>query len=157
MSHIRFAISADIPALVELGVKVHAETNQASLPFSASRLTGQLNACLNPVNQKYCLLVAESDGLIVGVIWGYIAQHYFSDAWVATDYMFYVRPEFRGTPLAVRLLYAFRKWAQNRGAAEVMICMTTGVNVEKFDRFLRKMKFEYVGGNFLMRLKGASS
>jgi GNAT superfamily N-acetyltransferase len=156
MSQIRFATSADIPELVQLGLKVHAETTQASLPFSPDRLTGQLNACLTPVNQKYCILAAESDGAIVGVIWGYIAQHYFSEAWVATEYMFYVLPEFRGTPLAVRLLHAFRKWAENRGAAEVMICMTTGVDVEKFDRFLRKMKFDYVGGNFSMRLKGAA-
>jgi GNAT superfamily N-acetyltransferase len=157
MSQIRFATAADIPELVQLGVKVHSEMKQASLPFNADRLAGQLNACLNPVKQNYCVLAAESDGVIVGVIWGYIAQHYFSDAWVATEYMFYVRPEFRGTPIAVRLLHAYRKWAENRGASEVMICMTTGVDVERFDRFLRKMKFDYVGGNFSMRLKGASA
>ena len=57
--------------------------------------------------------------------------------------------------MAVRLLHAFRQWAENRGATEVMICMTTGVDIEKFDRFLRKLKFNYVGGNFSMRLKGA--
>ena len=156
MSQIRFATVADIPELVQLGKEAHAETIQASLPFSSDRLTHQFNACLSPIKQNYCVLIAEADNVIVGGIWGYVAQHYFSESWVATEYMFYVQPSFRGSPVAVRLLHAFRKWAENRGASEVMICMTTGIDVERFDRFLRRMKFNYVGGNFSLPIKGNS-
>jgi GNAT superfamily N-acetyltransferase len=151
MSKIRFATQQDIPSLIGIGHIAHAESTQSRFVFNPQRLTAQLEACLNPPNPKYCLLVAEREGQLIGAIWGYIDQHYFSDAKVATELMFFVHPDFRGSPVAFRLLLAYRKWAENRGAQEIMICMTTGNDIEKFDRFLKRCGFSHVGGNYCLR------
>ena len=50
----------------------------------------------------------------------------------------------------LRLLTAFRKWAENRGAHE----LSTGVNM---DRFLRKLGFRLTGGNYSFTLNAAAS
>ena len=149
MSAVRFATAADIPALLELGKIIHQETRLSRFAFNPKRMASQLQAILLPPRHEYCLFVAEKEGAgIVGTFWGQISQYFFSDALVATDYMFYVRPEMRGTPLAVRLVHAFRTWAENRGADEICINMTTGIDIERFDRFLRHMGFTYTGGNY---------
>ncbi len=149
MANLRFATASDIPALIELGKTIHDETRLSRFPFNAVRMTAQLQAILSPPRREYCLFVAEKEGVgIVGTFWGQISQYFFSDAMVATDYMFYVRPEFRGTSVAVKLVHAFRKWAVNRGADEICINMTTGIDIDRFDRFLRHMGFTYTGGNY---------
>jgi len=149
MTKIRFATAADIPALVELGKAIHGETRLSRFPFNPKRLAAQFESILSPPRSDYCVFVAEKETFgLVGLFWGQISQYYFSDALVATDFMFYVRPELRGTPLAVRLIHGFRQWATNRGADEVCINMTTGIDIDRFDRFLRHMGFDYTGGNY---------
>lgn len=149
MTKIRFATVDDIPAMVDLGKAIHAETRLARFPFNPKRLTTQFESILSPPRSDFCVLVAEKETRgLVGGFWGQISQYYFSDALVATDYMFFVVPDLRGTPVAVRLIHAFRQWATNRGADEVCINMTTGIDIERFDRFLRHMGFTYTGGNY---------
>jgi GNAT superfamily N-acetyltransferase len=155
MSNIRFATPADIPALIEMGRTAHAESIQAHFSFKPERLVQQLRACIDPPNPRYCLFVAEREGQLVGAIWGFVDQHYFSDARVATELMFYVRADYRGSPIAVRLITAYRRWAENRGVQEIMICMTTGHDIEKFDRFLKRAGFTHVGGNYRIQVSKA--
>lgn len=155
MAKIRFASKNDIPELVKLGKEIYLESQQKDLGFDEARLRNQIEACLRPESKNYCLFVAEREGRIIGVFWGHIDQHFFSKALVATEYMFYVKPDFRGTSVALRLMHAYKTWAENRNAQEIMICMTIGVEPEKFDRFIKKLGFQYVGGNYSMRVGAA--
>lgn len=152
MTKIRFAIEKDIPELISLGRDIYQESQQKGLGFSEIRLKNQLKACLQPNSKNYCVFVAERNGRIIGVFWGHIDQHFFSEALVATEYMFYVKPDFRGTSAALRLMHAYKTWAKNRKAQEIMICMTIGVEPGKFDKFVQKLGFKYVGGNYSMRV-----
>ena len=160
MTKIRFATTADIATLVDLGRAIHGETRLSRFAFDATRVAAQFESILSPPRSDYCVLVAEKDAIgIVGGFWGQISQYYFSDARVATNFIFYVRPEFRGTAVAVRLVHGFKQWANNRGADEVCINMTSGIDMQRFDRFLRHMGFAHTGGNYsqwLVRDGGAT-
>ena len=53
---------------------------------------------------------------------------------------------------ALRLLMAFRKWAENRGVFELSAGVNSGAHIERTDRFLRRLGFVQTGGNYALRL-----
>jgi len=52
----------------------------------------------------------------------------------------------------LKLLVAFRKWAENRGVFELSVGINSGVELEKMDRFLKKLGFRQTGGNYALSL-----
>lgn len=56
--------------------------------------------------------------------------------------------------MAIKLMMAFRKWAENRKAAELVVGVTSGEDIERTDRFLKKIGFRLTGGNYAMPLGG---
>lgn len=154
---IRTATLDDVPALLALGPQIHAESRHAALPFDANKTGAALRAMIERTEQEQCFLIAiGSDGDIIGFFIGYAAEYFFSRDQVATDVLFYVKPEHRGSSAAVKLIHAFRKWALARQVAEMRICMTTGVAIDRFDRFVRRLGFQYTGGNYSMWLEKAA-
>ncbi len=74
---------------------------------------------------SHCFFVAEgSEGNPAGGIIGCVEQHFFSNRLVASVIHYDVLPEKRMGGAGLRLLMAFRKWAENRGAVE----LNAGVN-----------------------------
>jgi hypothetical protein len=49
---------------------------------------------------------------------------------------------------ALKLLTAFKKWAENRGAFEISAGVNSGTDLDRMDRFLRKLGFQHTGGNY---------
>jgi GNAT superfamily N-acetyltransferase len=82
------------------------------------------------------------------MIGGYVSKYYFSDQIVASDIAWFVLPEFRGTMIGVRLLDAFENWAKAKGVEELRIGISTGVNMEAFDRLMKKRGYSMVGTNY---------
>jgi GNAT superfamily N-acetyltransferase len=75
-----------------------------------------------------CLLVAcKDDGEIVGMLAGQAMEFFFGDGTLVQDRWFYVLPAYRGSAAAVKLLIAFRKWAESRNADEMCINMSVAI------------------------------
>ena len=145
---IRFARHEDIPVLVELGRRFHAMTRFAVYDYDAERVAQHLRAVLDDTRGRYCFLVAEDGGgRPVGGLIGCIERHFFSDKPVASVIHYDVLPEKRMGGAGLRLLIAFRKWAENRGAVELNAGVNSGVDMDKMDRFLRRLGFRLTGGN----------
>lgn len=149
MAEIRFASVHDIPEIVNLGKSIHAENRLARLPFDGNKLAEQFKSILDPPNGRYCLFVGDvpNSGISGGLL-GYVTGHLFSDTLVTTNYIYFVNPEYRGSSLAIRLITAFRKWAENRGTTLFCISQTTAIETKRFDKFMKHIGFEFSGGNF---------
>ncbi len=63
-----------------------------------------------------------------------------------------VLPQKRMSGASLRLLKAFRKWAENRGAVELAVGVNSGDSIEKHDKFLKRLGFQPVGGNYALKL-----
>jgi GNAT superfamily N-acetyltransferase len=154
--NIRFATLADVPAFVELGRNFHALTRFAAYPYNPDRVAQQLHAAIETGqnrNNTHCFFVAEdSQGQPVGGLIGCIEQHFFSEQLVASIIHYDVLPEKRMAGAGLRLLTAFRKWAENRGAVELNAGVNSGVHLDKMDRFLRRLGFQQTGGNYSLSL-----
>lgn len=153
---IRFATLADVPVFVELGRSFHSMTRFASYDYKPERVAQQLRAVIETGqnrNGAHCFFVAEdSQGQPVGGLIGCVERHFFSEQPVASVIHYDVLPEKRMSGAGLRLLMAFKKWAENRGAVEISAGVNSGANLDRMDRFLRKLGFRQTGGNYALAL-----
>lgn len=153
---IRFATIKDIPAFVELGRYFHGLTRFRSYEFNGDRVAAQLRAVIDAGQDKngtHCFIVAEdSNHKAIGGLIGCVERHFFSDQIVASIIHYDVLPERRMSGAGVRLLSAFRTWAENRGAVELSAGVNSGTHIDKTDKFLRRLGFVQTGGNYALAL-----
>lgn len=150
---IRAARHEDFAAFMELARAMHEESRFRRYPINEAKVRA-LFAIHIDKSAAACLLLAErGDGQLVGMLGGYITDFFFSDARVAQDRVFFVMPEARGTSAAVRLLAAFRRWAENRHADELAINMSVAVDMQRFNRLMTHLGFACCGSNFHLFLQ----
>lgn len=153
---IRSATLEDIPALVELGRRLHALTRFRIYDYNASRVGEQLRALIENRRGSHCFFVAEDGtGIPAGALIGCVERHFFSDLPVASIVQLVVLPERRMGGAGLRLLSAFRKWAENRDAFEICAGVNSGTDIGRMDRFLKRLGFRLTGGNYSLRLGAA--
>jgi len=151
--NIRFATINDISVFVELGKQVHSTTRFKQYGYNEEKMAKQLRAIIDDVKGTHCFFVAESDNKEpVGWLLGCIESHLFSEHAIASVINYGVVPGKRMSGAGLRLLTAFRKWAENRGAVELNAGVNSGIDLDKMDTFLRKLGFELTGGNYSLAL-----
>ena len=139
---------------------MHALTRFSAYDYNVERIAQNLRAVIETgqnVNKSHCFFVAEDDaGQIIGALIGCVERHFFSDLPVASVIHYDVLPERRMSGAGFRLLAAFRKWAENRGAFELSVGINSGVALEKMDGFLRRLGFQPTGGNYALLLNASA-
>jgi N-acetylglutamate synthase-like GNAT family acetyltransferase len=150
---IRFATLDDIPAFVELSRIFHDLTRFKAYDYNPERMAANLQAVIEKPRGTHCFFVAEdSGGKPVGGLIGCVESHFFSDKLVASLIHYDVLPEKRMGGAGLKLLTAFKKWAENRGAFELTVGINSGTDLRQMDNFLRKLGFQMTGGNYSMTL-----
>jgi GNAT superfamily N-acetyltransferase len=144
---------ADRNQLLNLCRQMHAESRYAFLPFDVAKVNLVLDLYMQEKRQR-CALAAVIGDRVVGAVAGYVTEYAFCSELVASDQIVYVIPRSRGTLAAVRLIEAFRVWARDQGARELVLGITTGVDARRTGELFEKLGFEFAGGNFVQRLNG---
>jgi len=128
----------DMPEVTLLGYEMHQESpNYQNLGYSPQKCLKLLDTIKENPNE-FCGFVAESESRIVGIFLGAMCEMYFSEDLVASDILIYVIPEKRGSFALFRLVRAFEDWADNLGAVEKTLAVSSGVHPEKtLSAFLR--------------------
>ena len=105
-----------------------------------------------------CILIAENNqGELVGMLAGYMVDFFFCDGNVVQDRVYYVLPEHRGSSAAFKLILAFRRWAESKGASELSINMSVAIDMPRFNKLMNHLGFNCCGSNFAMTLKYANN
>ena len=139
---------ADIGAMLALGRRLHAESCYHDLPLDEARMAEIGRRGLAGGNPG--LLIAEHDGIAVGMAIIILGEYFFSSARTATVQLLYVAPEARGGRAAILLLRALRAWARQNHAHDLHVNVTTAIDAARTDKFLRKMGFRQTGGNYVL-------
>jgi GNAT superfamily N-acetyltransferase len=154
---IRFATLQDVPALVEVGRRMHAHTRFKAFDFNATRVDAGLRQLIEQGQNKYAFLVAQdSTGEIVGALIAVLEQHMFSVQLTASVMHYDVLPEKRMGGYGVRLLKAFEQWCKNRKVVEINLGINSLTEMDSVGRFVRKMGYSKTGENFVLTLGAAS-
>ncbi len=142
----------DIERLIALGRRMHQEGAYSFLPFDAGKVRRLMEGIIAQPD-AWCGLVAENDGVPVGMLGGYLTEYFFCREKLACDLIVFVEPDWRGSSAAARLIRGFRDWAAERGARELCLSVSTNVHAEAIGRFYRGMGFTMVGGVYKLRLE----
>ena len=138
---IRPATIDDLPAILELGGRMHMESRFRNLPFDLTKVAGVFSSLIEGAG---LVLVAEMHGRVVGGIAAMVVEHWFSTVKVAQDFALFIEPEHRGSMLAVRLLARYEAWAREQGATAVEMGINTGVHVEQTAKLFELRGFRQV-------------
>ncbi len=143
---IRFTRSVeDIAARVELNRRAHEEIADG-LPFDDGMVRRFYERRVRKPEQ--CVLQAELKGEMIGGLTGQVARHFHCPALGASLLGVYVLPEHRGSLAAVKLFHGFRRWARDRGAVRIYAGVTSGIDIARTDRLLKRLGFRMTGGNY---------
>lgn len=146
---IRVATEADIPALVDLGLEMHKESNFASLTFDVEKTKEYVKNLLG-YGIVFC---SEANGTVTGFIAGFLYQPYFSYDWMASDIGLFIKKDARGGMAAPKLIDAFTKWAQEKGAKQIRPGISVGGNIEGVGRLYERMGYSIVGSVFMKEIQ----
>lgn len=147
---IRPANIEDIEAILKLGKELHQSSTYSSMEFDSDKVRQLMSGLIEGAGVVF---VAVVDGEIVGGIAGGVAEYWFNREIHGFDFSFFISEEKRTGSLAMRLLFALENWCKSRGAVEMRIGITTGINVNGTTRFYNFMGYENTGPLFTKDLK----
>ena len=154
---IRFATRQDIPTILDLAEIMVAESRFRVYGLDRAKSTPVVSRMIDRAADSVILLAVRDNGTIVGMLGGYVVDFFFCHTLVAQDRFYFVKPEARGSSAAIKLLTAFRRWAEQRKALELNINMSVAVNMQRFNRMMNKLGFRCCGSNFSLGLGTPSS
>lgn len=150
---IRFDSREDRDVALSLCRGLFEESRFRNRKLDEAKTLGAIDAVLANPAQACILLAQASNGEAVGILAGHAQEYFFCEGVIVQDRCFYVKPEFRGTSAAVKLLIAFRKWAELRKAGELCINMSVAIDVARFNKLMVHLGFKYCGSNFSLLLR----
>jgi len=151
---IRFAKPEDREALIDLALENQKEIIHGNISVNRSRVEEALHGLFSLNTGTHVLFVAETEeGDLAGGLLGCVERYYYSDELQAQLIQWYLKKSFRGTSIAPRLVKAFVEWAKGRGASEVFIGISSGVDVHLAHQMMQRLGFTHLGGNYAVNLK----
>lgn len=127
--------------ILELGKKFHMESRFKHEEYNPERVWSLLQKIQTYPSHYFIAYDDQFRGLIAMVR----MENYWSGETTAQDLAFYVSPEARGTPIAVRLERAAREWAQQIGATEMIIYHNTGIESDNAPALFSRLGYNKQG------------
>ena len=150
---IRFATPQDIPALVQLGQRVHTLSRFKSMPYDAQRVSQALHAAFEKSDGRYvCFVATDSAQQVAGGLLAVLERNIFSDQISASIMHFDVLPEKRAAGYALRLIKAFEAWCKNRQVAEINFGINSvddAQELARLGRFATRLGYRKIGESYV--------
>lgn len=152
VAEIRAATVADIPALLGLAKRMHAESPRfARRTFVPGKCEAVIRALLTG-QVAGSVFVAEKNHAIVGMAAGFVVEHFFGDEKTASDLAVYVTPEERGGSIAIKLIRAFEHAVRAAGAVELTLGISTEIAAERTVDLYERLGYRRSGYSMLKEL-----
>lgn len=121
---LRIAREQDHKTVVEMSSAFFKDTQYGDLEIDETGHDATVSSFLHPEDREKICLLYELDGKPVGCIAGQVTPIPFLNRKVASECMWWVHPDYRGTTAGIDLLDAFEYWADLQGANFIqMMCM----------------------------------
>ncbi|MGB1651599.1 MAG: GNAT family N-acetyltransferase [Acidimicrobiales bacterium] len=140
----RRATPYDLTGIVKLGEEMHQETAFSNIEFSVERTASEAMRCI--MSGNYFANIAEKDGEIVGLLFGYLEKPFFTEQVAGYDCVWYVSRKVRNTMVGPRLLKQFEAWTKMHGGSIVFTTLGSNFKPERVGKMMERMGFEHQGG-----------
>jgi len=143
-SEYRRATPQDLTGIVRLGEEMHRETAFSNIEFSVERTALETMRCI--LDPAYFANIALRDGKVVGILFGYLEQPFFTEQVAGYDCVWYVDRATRNTMVGPRLLSQFEAWTKAHGGSIVFTTLGSNYKSDRVGKLMERMGFEYQGG-----------
>lgn len=144
---IRAAVEADVPEIVEMGLAFLAGVEYADVLHGGDPARMRETAARLIASDDAALFVAEKDGCLIGMIGLLAFVHPISARRVASEVMWFVRPEHRGR-VGLRLLERAEAWARAMDATALHMIAPT----DRVGRIYEARGYRRVEAHFALSL-----
>jgi len=124
------------------------ESRYGHLPLSEKKAEFVLGTAQNRPDVFFLRYNFTESGECVGLFIGRIEELFFADSYIASDLVFYVREDHRGSPWFVKTLREFEKWAKDKGALYVKLLPNSGINTQSAPKLFERLGYDQVGHIF---------
>lgn len=149
MQYQRLKTEHHVNDMITLGKVMHEESEYRDFDFSPEKLARLGERIMT--NKNIFAEGAYAEGL-VGMIVGQISEYWFGTDRIASDTVWYVHPDHRGSMAGIRLLTHFADWAENQGVKEISVGVSSGINTDRAGALLNRIGFNSVGGLYKRRI-----
>jgi len=134
----------DVPGIVEIGKRGHADSENARYPFNEGKTKLLLAQMIT--GKRTCVFVAVNGSEIVGFLLGQEEEYVYCDLRYATDIAVYAEAVGAGRALLDR----FEKWAfEERKVDQLLLGVSHGGrSAKRTESLYRRRGFAHVGGIF---------
>tara|TARA_B100000780_G_scaffold97489_1_gene67955 strand:+ start:829 stop:1287 length:459 start_codon:yes stop_codon:yes gene_type:complete len=141
----------DLPGAIDLGFQMHQESVYQHFNYDPNKCGRLIYDFMTNPDTRFAY-VGTFDGELNSILLGSIGEHYFGTDLIASDTVWYVSAQSRGSRVGLQLLRAFEKWAKERNAAEIYMGISSGLSADKTGAMLQKLGYDVVGGNYKQRV-----
>lgn len=123
---------------------MHEETAFSNIEFSLERTASETLRCI--MDPNYFANIALRDGKVVGVLFGYLEQPFFTEQVAGYDCVWYVDRATRNSMVGPRLLGQFEAWVKSHGGSIVFTTLGSNYKADRVGKLMERMGFDYQGG-----------
>ena len=147
---VREAVEDDVIEFHVLGKMFVRESKNNFLGWSAIKVHDSLLDAIG--REDFCVFALQCDNEIVGMFIGFVAPCFFSDVIQATEIVWYVEPDHRGSRKALEMLDLFEEWAEFKGAVCSNLMNLDVLNADKVAKMYNKRGYRLVENTFVKEL-----
>jgi GNAT superfamily N-acetyltransferase len=148
---IRTAVNSDLPALVEMGDAMLAESRNSFPDIEPDRVAKQIGMA-HDFPSMVLFSVAEINDRLVGFVTGFAGDYTWSTKRRAACDLLFLRDESRSVAKALALLDHYKTWAKEQGALKAMAGNMTGMEPELMGRLFEMAGFTRMGATYQMEI-----
>jgi hypothetical protein len=137
---LKIAEHKDEPFVTQMALKFYAESPYRGIPIDNKKVTNVIEHLMGSDLCLVLLLVSDRDEP-VGMIAGHVNEMIFSTDRMASEVVWWVDPEYRGTKHSLSLLDGFEYWAFKSGCKYVQMSSLGGPKSGVLDRLYSKRKY----------------
>ncbi|MEQ8404486.1 MAG: GNAT family N-acetyltransferase [Oceanicaulis sp.] len=143
-AEIRNATPDDVPAIVELGARFHAESHYRRIPYDVDWALGTMGRYASGHQDALLLVVHEGEDLI-GFLAARIGPIIFSPRRAVIQDLLFVHPDHRSGRTGTALVERFLEWADACDPAFIDFTQSTGIQEAGFGQLMARYGFENHG------------
>jgi len=149
---VRKAVLADVKPMIMLGKVMHEETAFSDVEWNPKKVHDfGVTAVLD---DSFCIYVAEDNGVPVGMVIAEAVPYFFSDELRVCDHLWYVAKEYRGGPVAVKLIEELIEFAKRKEVSEIYSGVSTNLEADKTGALLTQIGYQHIGGFYKYKVQG---
>jgi hypothetical protein len=150
------AEQSDIAQIIPLARAAHDESRFSYIPFSEDKVQKIVLTALED-RSRHGMMLAVKGQVLIGMAYCSVGELHIGTGVLLTtihniNVQRSIRSSLSGGRAALGLFKGIETWSQARGAQEVLFHVTSGVDLARAHKLVKRVGYEFIGGSYAKTL-----